>query len=235
MTPYVNQVSYHPNGMPSEVHYANGVVSTMGINDRQWPSSLEYAKGASSFVDSLYGYDQVGNLTQINEYADGVYARSFEYDKLDRLTVEGSTDGYREYYYDTTGNLTYLLTPSALNTYAYDASTGLLNGVSGGVGRAYQYDSAGNVKADGINTFGHDRANNLRCVACSATTPVQHTYDGDNMRVQTSSGTGTSASTTEYLHGHQGLLLQTLKPGVERKEHVYLGRRQVAERRIDLN
>ncbi len=231
VTPYVTQVNYHPNGMPSEIQYANGVVSAMGINDRQWPSSLELSKGSTSFIDSMYGYDQVGNLTQVNEYADGIYARAFQYDKLDRLIVEASVDGSREYYYDATGNLTYLLTPNALNTYAYGASTGLLDGVTGGVSRAYQYDSAGNVRADGSWTFGHDRANNLRCISCSATTPTQHSYDSDNMRVQTSDG----INTTQYLHSQQGLLLQTLKPGVERKEHVYLGRRQVAERRIDLN
>lgn len=227
--PYVNQVRYHPNGMPSELHYANGVVSTMGVNDRQWPAGLKMTRAGSSFIDSTYAYDPVGNLTGINDSADSAYSRYFEYDKLNRLTLDNDVGGYREYFYDGVGNITHVAQPGSLRTYSYAATSGLLTGVSGGgLSRAYQYDSAGNVKDDGVWTFGHDRANNLRCIACAATVPTAHTYDGDNTRVQTSDATGT----TQYLHGQQGLLLQTLVPGVERKEHIYLGRRQVAQRRV---
>lgn len=228
--PYVSSVSYHPNGMPGQISYANGVVSSLSINDRHWPSALQYGKGLSKFVNSAYVYDPLGNLANVNEYADGIYARAFAYDKLDRLVTEVTTGGTREYYYDGMGNLRYLLTPSTLNTYAYDPGTGLLDGVSGGFFRAFEYDQAGNVSANGYNSFGHDRANNMRCVDCGLATQKLHTYDSANMRVQTVDGTGT----TQYLHSKQGLLMQTLEPGV-RKEHIYLGRRQVAERRIDLN
>lgn len=227
--PYVNQVRYHPNGMPSELHYANGVVSTMGVNDRQWPAGLKMARAGNSFIDSTYAYDPVGNLTGINDSADSAYSRYFEYDKLNRLTLDNDVGGYREYFYDGVGNITHVAQPGSLRTYSYAATSGLLTGVSGGgLSRAYQYDSAGNVKDDGVWTFGHDRANNLRCIACTAAVPTAHTYDGDNMRVQTSDAAGT----TQYLHGQQGLLLQTLVPGVERKEYIYLGRRQVAQRRV---
>lgn len=229
--PYVSQVNYHPNGMPSEVQYANGVVSSMALNNRQWPSSLSFSHSGTSLVSNAYGYDSVGNLTQIGDAADPLYARLYKYDKLDRLVVEGSVDGYREYYYDNTGNLAYLLTPSALNTYGYDAASGLLGSVTGGINRVYQYDSAGNVRTVGNAKFGHDRANNMRCAFCDAATPTLHTYDGDHMRVQSTD----SGVTTQYLHNHQGLLLQTLVPGAGRQEHIYLGRRQVARRDIPLN
>lgn len=230
--PYVNQVSYHPNGMPSQVHYANGVVAAMTLNSRQWPASLRVAhSGATPLIDNAYSYDPAGNLTQIGDTADPVYARLYQYDKLDRLLVEGSADGYRQYYYDNTGNLTHLLTPTALNTYSYEAATGLLGSVTGEVQRHYQYDTAGNVSAVGSATLGHDRANNLRCIFCDGSAPITHTYDGDHMRVQ-SSANGTA---TQYLHNHQGLLLQTLEPGIRRQEHIYLGRRQVARRDIPLN
>ena len=71
-----------------------------------------------------------------------------------------------------------------------------------------------------------DAANNMRCAFCDAATPTLHTYDGDHMRVQSTD----SGVTTQYLHNHQGLLLQTLVPGAGRQEHIYLGRRQVARR-----
>ena len=227
--PYVHEVNYHPNGMPSELHYANGVVTSMGLNDRQWPSTLQVSRSGTGIVHSAYSYDPIGNVTDIEDAVDDLYARYYQYDSLNRIVVDADVAGWREYYYDATGNLTYVQQPSSLRTYAYASGTGLLSGVTGGgVGRAYLYDSAGNVRDDGAWTFGHDRANNLRCVACSAATPTQHAYDGDNLRVQTSKG----ASTTQYLHSKQGLLLQTLVPGVERKENIYLGRRQVAQRHV---
>ena len=55
-----------------------------------------------------------------------------------------------------------------------------------------------------------------------------HTYDGSNMRVKSVFG----PDSRQYLHNHQGLLLQTVNPGVEFTENIYLGRRQVASRRV---
>ncbi|WP_165841194.1 DUF6531 domain-containing protein [Comamonas sp. JNW] len=228
--PYIHSVDYHPNGMPSQISYANGVVSTMGINSRQWPSDLTYGQGSSRFVNSTYVYDPVGNMVNINELADGVYARAFAYDKLDRLITEATTTVNRQYGYDRTGNLTYLRTPTGLNTYTYDTATGLLTGVAGGFSRSFEYDQAGNVSANGYNTFGHDRANNLRCTDCGTAVQKLHDYDGSNMRAQTVAAQGT----TQYLHDSQGLLMQTMDSSL-RKELIYLGRRQVAERSIELN
>jgi YD repeat-containing protein len=231
--PHVPEVTYHPNGMPHQIRYANGVISTMEINQRQWPSALQLqrASGASNILSNSYEYDDVGNMTVLSDATDPSYSRSYGYDSLNRLTHEQTPEGIRNFDYDLIGNLASIYQINGAQTYTYGLTSGLLESVAGSTSRTYQYDSAGNVRADGTWVLGHDRANNLRCVACGSATPIVHVYDGENMRVK-SSGNGVA---TNFLHSHDGSLLQTVVPGVERKEHVYLGRRQIAQRRIRLN
>jgi len=230
--PHVTQVTYHPNGMPGEIRYANGAITTMQLNERQWPSGLKTARSGNSFINSEYAYDPVGNLVEIYDSADMQYSRLYAYDTVNRLRVEGSTQGWRDFFYDGTGNLTHIHHPYGWQVHSYGPGSGLLAAVSSAaIGKTYTYDSAGNVTGDGTLTFGYDRANTMRCMQCGTPAPVWHTYDGNNMRVQTLE----NGSTTQYLHGHQGLLLQTLTPGAQRKEHIYLGRRQIALRRVALD
>ena len=135
----------------------------------------------------------------------------------------------REYSYSDTGNLLAVRRGMFVTQgYTYDNSTGLLTSVTGTATRNYQYDSAGNVREDGFYSFGHDRANNMRCINCTSATPMLHTYDASNMRVKSVYG----ADSRLYMHNREGLLLQTVNPGVEYTEHIYLGRRPVATRRV---
>jgi YD repeat-containing protein len=231
--PHVQEVTYHPNGMPHQIRYANGILSTMQINARQWPSSLQLqrASGTSNILLNTYEYDEVGNVTDISDGTDPSYTRHFRYDALNRLTFEQTEEGYRDFNYDDIGNLSYTSPTGDPLMYTYGLTSGLLESVAGRTSRTYQYDSAGNVRSDGTWVFGHDRANNLRCVACGSASPIAHVYDGENMRVRSNE----NGVTTNFMHSHDGLLLQTVVPGVERKEHMYLGRRQIAQRRIRLN
>ena len=127
------------------------------------------------------------------------------------------SDVYKNYTYDTTSA----------------SPTGRLLSFESPVSfQFFSYDLSGNVRANDTGmTFGYDRANNMRCSNCGGTSQVSHTYDGTNMRVKTTEG----GLNTYSFHDHRGLLLQTEKPGVERKEYIYLGRRQVAERKVPLN
>lgn len=240
--PYVTSVDYHPSGLPDAVTYANGVVSTMGLGARQWPQSLRVLRSGSALVDSSLEYDLMGNLSTINDAVDGSFSRQFEYDSVDRLKSE-TIGGFSTtaYLYDQQGNLTYMEPPiGGLEvgtpfpySYAYDATSRRLASVSrqDGVNRTYSYDTAGNVIADGVNQFGYDRANQLRCVACGSGSETRYSYDGKSMRVKTE-----AAGKTSYaLYGQNGLLMMTETPGVERREYIYLGRRQVAEHRVRLD
>ncbi len=247
--PYVTAVDYHANGMPQQIVYANGVASSMALNSRLWPSSLDVSRNGPNIVQNAYSYDLVGNLREVVDGVDSRYNRTYGYDYVNRLTNEGNSKGVFAYNYDNVGNITavgerFFFNGSfvyfTLKAYGYDGSssaptgTGRLLNFDYGttLTRFYSYDSAGNVTADGLGmTYGYDRANNMRCSGCAGSAPVFHEYDGANMRVKTTAGGATSYS----FYDHRGLLLQVEKPGIERKEYVYLGRRQVAERKVPLN
>ncbi|MCD2165549.1 RHS repeat domain-containing protein [Comamonas koreensis] len=228
--PYISSIKYHPNGVASEIKYANGTVSTMSLYSNQLPWEMKLAKGTNRFIHYFNAYDTAARLILVNDAGGSTYYRSYSYDKLDRIVSEVSVKGQRNYAYDNVGNLTSIQTPTGLNTYAYDASTGVLDGVTGELYRAFDYDLAGNVISNGYNTFGHDRANNMRCVDCGTAAQKLQNYDASNMRVQTLDNNGS----TLYMHSKQGLLMQTLDANT-RKEHIYLGDRLVAERRINVN
>jgi RHS Repeat len=246
--PYVTDVDYHPNGMPQQITYANGVTTGMGLNDRLWPASLNVNRTGGNIVQNAYGYDPAGNLTSITDSLDSAYNRTYGYDFVNRLTREAGSSGTFRYVYDNVGNITAVNEELLVNgttqlfsykSYVYDGSsasptgTGRLLSFSSPTSfRFYSYDLSGNVRDDDAGTtFGYDRANNMRCSNCGGATQVLHAYDGANMRVKSTEG-GVAAYS---VYDHRGLLLQTEKPGVERKEYVYLGRRQVAERKIPLN
>ncbi|OGB19419.1 MAG: hypothetical protein A2W72_22125 [Burkholderiales bacterium RIFCSPLOWO2_12_67_14] len=241
--PYLTQVAYHPNGMPSEMTYANGVSVAMGLNARQWPSSLAVSRpGASNLVQSSYEYDHAGNLLEIDDAVDSVFNRSYAYDSVHRLREESLGNGLAySYGYDERGNLLGQQVGSLIADYSYDTTSGRLSGISGRfiadqwfpswVNRSYEYDTVGNVISDGRFTFGYDRANNLRCTNCGQTSQVNHEYDGAGMRVKSTAG----GVVSYQLYSQQGLLVLTDTPGVERKELYYLGRRQVAEHRTRTN
>lgn len=250
--PYVTGVDYHASGVPSLIRYANGVTSGMSINERLWPASLEVSRSSSSIIDNAYSYDVSGNLTQIDDNVDSTYNRSYRYDNLNRMTKEFNADGGFEYVYDNIGNMLGVnrevgSSRFGIKFFKYDGSsslptgTGRLSSVSfDGVNEyRYSYDSAGNVRGNGRGlNFGFDQANNMRCSNCgkdnqmTSLLPMIHWYDGNNVRVL-SIEDGTLDIYSFY--DHRGLLLRTESPRSGHKEYIYLGRRQVAERKLSSN
>lgn len=245
--PYVTDVDYHFNGMPQQISYANGVTTEMGLNERLWPASLNVNRTGGNIVQNTYGYDLVGNLTSISDGLDSSYDRAYGFDFVNRLTSEEGAGGTFRYRYDIVGNIIAadeglwfngVLGWYEYKTYAYDGSSAsptgsgrLLSYSDPWITKSFQYDLSGNARDNGVMSFGYDRANNMRCSNCGDAAQTLHHYDGTNVRVKSIEG----GAATYSLYDHRGLLLQTETPGVVRKEYVYLGRRQVAERRVSLN
>lgn len=239
--PYVTEVNYHPNGMPEAVTYANGVSSNIGLNARQWPANLSVERAGGALVDSSFGYDLMGHMTSITDSVDASFNRQFQYDRAYRLTSETVGGASTVYDYDNRGNLRFMGPPISSwpvgepfpYSHNYDATTHRLSSLSrlDGVTRTYSYDTVGNVVADGLNQFGYDRADQMRCVGCGTGSETRYGYDGTSMRVKTE-----AAGQTSYaLYSQTGLLMMTETPGVERREYIYLGRRQVAEHKVRLD
>jgi YD repeat-containing protein len=225
VAPYVTAVAYHPTGQPSSVTYANGVETAIGLNPRQWPSTLQITKGTALF-DTIYGYDPLGNVTSIADTVDSAYNRTLAYDPLDRLTGVSGPWGAGAIGYDFRGNITSQSLGAFGLTYAYDSMTQRLLSVSGSKSYTLSYDVYGNVTGNGATTFGYDDASNLRCAQCGGAGEILFDYDGTNQRVRLQKG----GAETFFVYGHGGLLLWEETPGASLKEYVYLGGKQVATR-----
>lgn len=216
--PYLTSVSHHPNGVPQQIQYANGQVTDIAINNRQWINGISTQKtGVGSLVSLAYGYDGLGNVTSITNALDSTDSKSLTYDGVDRLKTAGSA----AINYDTADNITSMQLGANGLTYSY--SSNRLNGISGYKNYSFTYDVYGNVASNGQNTFSYDDASNLRTV--TGTTTAGYDYDGTNLRVhQLKNGIDTFSV---YTRGGK-LLGEYNFAGVWLKEYVYLGDKLVA-------
>jgi YD repeat-containing protein len=223
--PYVTSIAYHPTGQPNSLTYANGVQTTVGINARQWPSSLQVTKGGALF-NMGYLYDAVGNVTHVGDTVDSSYNRDMTYDPLDRLTGITGPWGSGSIGYDLRGNITKQNFGTYGLVYSYDAGTQRLASVSGSKVYAMNYDVYGNVIGNGTNSFSYNDASNMRCAKCGQPDEILFDYDGSNQRVRLNKG----GAETYFVYGHGGQLLWEETPNSTLKEYIYLGGKQVATR-----
>ena len=214
--PYVTSASYHPNGVPRSLNFANGQTATLAINNRQWISNIT-TRGAAYAQDLSYTYDGVANVTGITNSLDSSDSKSLSYDGVDRLVNAGTAS----ISYDTTDNITNLRsTAGSLN---YNYSSNRLSSVSGFKSYNFSYDSNGNVTSNGHNTFDYDGASNLRTV--TGATSATYAYDGKNQRVLATR----NGQDIYFFYGLNGLLLGEYDAqGTWVKEYAYLGTKLAA-------
>lgn len=228
--PFATAVSFHPNGLPQQIRYGNGVASSFAINARLWPSSMSTLKpGGASMIDLAYTYDPSGNVTNIAESVAGLQNRNFGYDNIDRLTSvdmpsAGVTGGTISY--DGRGNIiSKQLGASFALGYQYDASNKLA-AVSGSRNMSFTYDVYGNVSGNSRNQFNYDDAMNMRCADCGTPNEINYVYDGAGTRVKQQ----TPALTTYFMYGSGGdLLFEVESTGVKR-EYGYVAGRNIAKK-----
>lgn len=231
--PYVTNIAHHPSGAVSSMTYANGVQTTIGLNERLWPATLKIAKGAAIF-DKQYFYDGVGNVSVINDYALNI-GRGMTYDNVDRLvTATGPWVGTYNVSYDGRGNInrqgwTSNGTEYKSRAYTYDPSSELLKQVVETTGSTtatfdYAYDARGNVTAKGDKSFVYTDASTMQCSNCGTPSEAVYAYDGASMRVSTAK----SGATTYFMYGAGGNLLWEQTPGATVKQYIYVGGKQVA-------
>lgn len=123
----LNNIAYADNNRPKRYEYANGVVTE---------DALDYTHGyritgrkattaSGTLQDLAYGFDTLGNITDINDSANTVLKKQshFAYDDIGRLatasfmTAEGA-NAY-SYAYDAIGNIT---NQSGVGNYLYEGS-----------------------------------------------------------------------------------------------------------------
>ena len=144
----------------------NGVVSDYSYHPQTLRLDRLMTTGPSGTLqDFTYGFDAVGNVTQIT---DAIHAgtQSFLYDDLDRLTRASGSYGVESYAYDALGNMTGKGTktmqhglPNRAKPHAVTASSD---------GRAFTYDANGNMR---------------QCLATTGLTEAAYTFDAENRLV----------------------------------------------------
>jgi len=151
-----------------------------------------------SLQSASYGFDALGNLTSRADTTAGQSAQSFAYDRVNRLTNDGTTSvGY-----DAAGNIA-----SRNGAYTYNPS-GSHRLASGG-GNAYaNYDLNGNVglisNATGMRTLAYTAFNLPASVTgTSGYGSTSYLYDGSHARIREISSGAAASGTTYYLGGFE--------------------------------
>jgi YD repeat-containing protein len=223
-SPYVTSVGHYASGNVSTMSYANGVTMSFQENSRHWPSGLSATSGAS-FLNRSYGYDAVGNVTQITDTANPTQSMTMSYDTISQLTSVTGPWGAANLSYDAVGNLTLYNLGGTTRSYFYANGNRLTTFNS----QIFAYDSYGNVTSDGIHSLQYDDASNLTCLDCPTAGQITYAYDGNNRRVtRTQNGV-----TTYFVHGSNGDLLLEYTPTQNTTvEHVYLQGKRIATKTI---
>jgi len=205
------------------------VVTNYNQNSRLWPSSFSTNKSdGATYVNSSYGYDGVGNLTEISDSIDNSYNRSMGYDNINRLTSINGPWGAGTIAYNGAGNITSQVLGGSSLYYTYDTSN-RLSSVSGTRATSYGYDAYGDIISGMGNAYTYDGAPNLRCFNCDkATSKVEYAYDATNKRSRVVKGGVISYE----MYGANGSQLIEYTPSQSNKllEYIYLGGKRVAQR-----
>ena len=219
VSPYLTSVSHYPNGVPQQLQYANGQITNLTINNRQWINGITTQKtGVGALVNLSYGYDGLANVTSITNALDSTDSKSLTYDGVDRLKTAGSAS----INYDTADNITSMQLGANGLTYSYSSSN-RLNGISGYKNYSFTYDVYGNIASNGQNTFYYDDASNLRTVTGVAI--AGYDYDGTNLRAHKLK----NGIDTYSVYVRDGRLLGEYNAtGVWLKEYAYLGDKLVS-------
>jgi RHS repeat-associated protein len=235
--PFVDSITHHPGGQINTLTYANGVTTTINLNDRKWPYQ-QTITGSQPLFNTTYGYDGIGNVESIIDNLDSSYNRELEYDDIDRV-VKANAPGS----WGTTGTISYT-DPNGNNgrsniyqqtlgslgslSYTYDSTSNRLTSITGRKSYTFSYDVYGNVTgvtANAPNAFAYNEASNMRCANCGQPSEILYDYDGANMRVRSTK----SGASTYFMYGQGGQLLWELAP-TGLKEYIYVGGKQVAVR-----
>lgn len=177
----------------------NGYAETRSYDKAGRLTEVKNATATSTLSDFVSTLDPVGNPTRIVQSGAIASTTDYTYDVNDRLqsvcfqagTCPGATDPFIRWTYDKVGNRKTETRPGVpVTNYTYTNLDQLTQAGS----TAYTYDQNGNEKSAGSRTFTYDLANRLKTTTSGSTTTT-YTYDGEENRLQASTGTQASKKT----------------------------------------
>ncbi|MDP3488483.1 MAG: RHS repeat-associated core domain-containing protein [Bacillota bacterium] len=206
-------LSYDAAGNLTQLAYTNGRTTNYTYNNRGLLSRI-----LSPVLDLQYAYDNVGNITGINNEV-------YSYDGLNRLhTANKPGHNYLVgYQYDAVGNRTQQVEDGITTIYTYSP----VNALTTSTGATYTWDARGNLvgKVQGADTWSYtfDLGNMLTQVTKNGITLGTYAYDANGIRAKKVE----RGATTHYLAmGHQVMYEKT---GAEATRHIFAGNQRIAE------
>lgn len=225
VSPFITNIAYYPNGQPQSMQYANGILTQLDQNNRQWLSGISSPINGGA-IDLTYSYDNNGNVKIITDNVNTSYTREMSYDNVDRLETASGIWG--------AGTISYVAGGSNIKTmnvggrsinYVYDATKNRLASTNGGVNKSFSYDLYGNISGDSVNAFIFDDASNLKKVSRSGSDIADFQYDGNQSMVSKTEG----GQTVHLFYNQRGDLMGEYTPtGQMLKENAYLANKLVA-------
>ena len=173
--------------------------------------SIAYLKNGITDGKLSYTYDNMGNITSINE--NGKQIAKYTYDTLNRIIKENLLDKSKEivYTYDNNGNILTKSVNGEIVEYKYKEDSDQL--VSFG-NETFEYDSIGNPTTFRNMTAVFENGRRLKSLS-DGTNTVEYTYNGQGLRKSKKVG----SVTTTYTYDGNGRLLKEV--GEKTIEYVY--------------
>lgn len=197
----LSNATYEPAGPVAGWTYGNGrVLSRTYDLDYRAKTILDNASGGLSLG---YGYNTVGELTDLKDGLQSAFQAKYDYDTLGRLTVtrDGSSNPLETYTYDATGNRKSLLHGGVTDAYVYPTDSHRLSSVAG-VSRGY--DAVGNTVNIGgaAREFVYNASDRLSQFKQSGILKVDYRYNAIGERV--AAGPNASSIDTYTLYDEAG-------------------------------
>ncbi|ROU08958.1 RHS repeat-associated core domain-containing protein [Lysobacter enzymogenes] len=220
-TVLLNNAAYEPFGPVAGWTYGNGRALNRTYDLDYRPKTILDA--ASGGLSLSYGYNTVGDLTELKDGLQSASLAGYEYDTLGRLTktLDGVTP-LETYTYDKTGNRKSLLRGGVTDTYVYPATSHRLSSVAG-VARGY--DAAGNTTSVGgtAKEFVYNANDRLSQFKQAGVVKASYRYNAIGERVATTGAT-TTVIDTYTLYDENGHWVGDYdSTGTARQQAVWLG------------
>lgn len=197
-TVLLNNATYEPFGPVTGWTYGNGRTLNRTYDQDYRPKTI--LDSASGGLSLGYGYNAVGELTELKDGLQSAVQAKYDYDTLGRLKVtrDGASNALDTYGYDKTGNRTSLTHGGITDAYAYPLTSHRLSSVAG---VARDYDAAGNTTSvgDTAKEFIYNANDRLSQFKQAGVTKASYRYNTIGQRVAIMGGTtGTPDTYTLY-------------------------------------
>lgn len=229
----IPMVEYHPSGQIKTLTHANGVTTSIQLNDRKMVSALQTYGSQGDLINRAFDYDPTQNITAINDLVAPANSRQYQYDEIGRLRHAITPWGEMDYGYSRNDELRRIQVGAATTTLSY--ANGKLNRRGD---RYYGFDAMGNMTSNqvvnaqfpsGVDQydFVYDQSGSLRTATRAGwLTPKAWRYDVEGIRVLNETAGSPRAY---YFHNKAGQLLGEYGSNAAfGKETVYLGSQAVA-------